>query len=353
MRVLLSAATASISRSTPHTISSSVWALSKLAGAGSGISLPQERADGHPAGADCSGAPAAGSFPAAAGDLPLGSSRDYSGGAYAASDTGASTSGDEGLGLGESSGEAILRPVAPVGAARQSTAAGIAQLLQGLAGATQQRAAEFKPAHIGDALWGFGSLGIHPGNGALGGLLDAAASAGASGFKGSNAACALVGLGRLVTAHPHALLAQHVMPLSPGSVLGLDIGLAAGLTAEGGAAAGAGGSVDGGDVNTAAAPAVPVPVPREMREHPGLTLLAEVAGTAAPSLAPDRLSEVIPSSEIPENSRACQTQSRGKFSACPQQCPQQGMCASHEPRCKWSILASSMPRGTYPPGLQP
>lgn len=275
MRVLLAAAEASIGRLTPHNISSSVWALSKLAGEGSGLAPAQglgftsRTAPG--AGGDTGGAATTGSFPEAG-----------SAAADTASDTDTSASGDEGLGSGESSGDDVLRPVAPVNAARQSTAAGIAQLLQGLAGATAQRAAEFKPAHIGDAFWGFGSLGMHPGNAALGGLLDAAAAAGAPGFKGFNAGCALIGLGRLVAAHPHALHAQHVMQPCP------EPGIES--TAAGGAAAETGGDA------AAAAAAVPVPVLREMREHPGLTLLARVVGASAPSLTPARLAEARPRS---------------------------------------------------------
>lgn len=260
MRVLLAAALANLQRLTPHNIASSVWALSKLAGQGSGHSIDQ--------GISLQETPSTSSTGAQSDDA----ARNHNLGSAATLST------DEGLGDTEGLGDDPSRPTAPSSPAVQSIEAATLQLLQGLASVTGARASEFKPAHVGDALWGFGSLGMHPGDAALGGLLDAASAAGPSGFKGSNGACALIGLGRLIAAHPDTLRAQCILPGPTPVVAAVDEATDVDSISR--------------EVVESSARAQEGTVAGEMREHPALGLLAEVVGTAGPHLALERLAEV-------------------------------------------------------------
>ena len=279
MRVLLGAALANLHRLTPHNISCSIWALSKLAGQGSGAVAGQGVGMQVPtvaSGSTVGGSNADRSHPAG----PSGYSRAQ-GEPHAHADAegfrvpnGTDVPDSDVAVRLEGIEDEALRPTAPA-SSWPSTEAATLQLLEGLARATAVRAAEFKPAHVGDALWGFGSLGMHPGDAVLSGLLDAAMASSPSGFKSSNGVCALIGLGRLVAAHPQALKAQHVP--------------AGRTTGEGAPDV----ETDGNSEKAAERPGLhSLSAGGGICEHPALDILAEVVGAAAPSLALDRLAEV-------------------------------------------------------------
>ena len=219
MAVLQSAALDSIDRMTPYNIASTVWALGKLLRMSNGAAF-----DGPSPSAPCpvSGRPASTSASSSVmdvgqrqdsvegrprgGDPCLGLQRPSypaAGAGYASSDSdaGALSSGED---LLESwgTGGGSHQPMRPHGQGSgadgtSGRAADVLRLLDGLVAATARGARQFKPAHVGDVLWGFGCLGLSPGDDAVSDLLLAAAAARETGLWPANAACALVGLSEL------------------------------------------------------------------------------------------------------------------------------------------------------------
>ena len=205
MAVLQSAALHSIERMTPYNIATTVWALSKLlrtAGnaASNGLSTPTEQraADRLPSAASGASSASGSTGRMAAASSPRldlmrpsypGASVDF-----------ASSDSDAGV---FSSSEELMNGL-PVGRLQQSAAGQrgdysgpvhMMQLLDELAAATARCAGQFKPAHVGDALWGFGCLRVSPGDAAVSELLSAAAAA--PSVQPASAACALVGLAEM------------------------------------------------------------------------------------------------------------------------------------------------------------
>lgn len=209
MAALQSAALSSIDRMTPYNIATTVWALGKLmrtehsASSGGVSTASDQRAqscDGFmpvPAASASNGNGSVTVRPAP--DRPqLSLSRPTYPGAYGGyassdSDSGAFSSGEDmmdGLTL------AGLRQPARLGHVDAVSPADASQLLDGLGVATARSARQFKPAHVGDALWGFGCLRISPGDDAVSDLLSAAVAA-PGGLQAATAACAMVGLAEL------------------------------------------------------------------------------------------------------------------------------------------------------------
>ena len=219
MSVLQLAALDNIDRLTPYNIASTVWALGKMLrtpnGAASAdasmytaqqpgispaaslahstatVSGPNVAISGRPKVSDPCQALRRPSYPAAGANY-----------ASSDSDAGAFSSGEdfmEGWGPAGSRQPANLsRPGRGANSAFVEEA-DVRQLLDGLAAAAGRCARQFKPAHVGDALWGFGCLGLSPGDSAVSELLSAAAAAREPGLRPADAACALVGLAMLAT----------------------------------------------------------------------------------------------------------------------------------------------------------
>ena len=207
MAVLQSAALHNISRMTPYNIATTVWALSKLllrtadgaASGGLGAPVAQQAAGSATSAAAAgtgSGGGSIGRVPAAASPRRLSLNRPSypaAGAGYASSDsdTGAFSSGE---GLMDGFDMAGMRQPARSREAGASHAVA-SQLMHGLVAATARCAGQFKPAHVGDALWGFGCLRVAPGDGTVAELLSAAAAA--PSMQPASAACALVGLAEM------------------------------------------------------------------------------------------------------------------------------------------------------------
>ena len=222
MAVLQSAAMDSIDRLTPYNIASTVWALGKLllrtpssvASRGCSIRAAQQASGNPAAGSASSTVTVSGQGDSVEGRLfdsdPCPGLRRPSypaaGAGYESSDSdagGAFSSGEElmeGWGSGGSRQPAMpsRQGSAAIGTAGQ-TADTEWWLLDGLAAATARCARQFKPAHVGDALWGFGCLGLSPGDAAVSDLLSAAAATREPGLRPAHAACALIGLAELAT----------------------------------------------------------------------------------------------------------------------------------------------------------
>jgi len=205
MAVLQSAALHSIERMTPYNIATTVWALSRLlrstdraASGGLGTPADQQAAEGPrpaaPAGASSNGS--LGRTPAAVSPRRpslLRPSYPAASVVYASSDSDAGVFSScedlvDGLTL-----EALQQPAR---ATQQGAShADASQLVDGLAAATARCAGQFKPAHVGDVLWGFGCLGVSPRDAVVTELLSAAAAA--PSVQSASATCALVGLAEM------------------------------------------------------------------------------------------------------------------------------------------------------------
>ena len=198
MAVLQSAALHNIGRMTPYNIATTVWALSKLLRTADSIPADQQAAERVRLPAPASTSSTSGSLertPAAASSQ-LGLTRPLypaAAAGYASSDSDAGAfSSCEDLGDGFSSAGLRQPGRSPEAAASHVDAS---QLMDGLVAVTARCARQFKPAHVGDALWGFGCLRVSPGDGAVSDLLSAAAAA--PSMQPASAACALVGLAEL------------------------------------------------------------------------------------------------------------------------------------------------------------